>query len=144
MMHCMCQFKPVRAVHQAVRPVKPGVVRKEIEENRKRQIPERVIADIFINSCPAPVLPRPHDKAGRYAVNDGTGQRPENLSPDLRFERSIKAGMAAFSPPCECPAGYKIADTDDDRHRKHGGKDGKEHCHAVGIRYSFVAAKSAV
>ena len=48
-MHCMGNAKPFGAVHPAMGPVKPCVMRKKIEEERKRQIPYRIGGKICVD-----------------------------------------------------------------------------------------------
>ena len=123
------QFEPIGLVHQAVRPVKPSVMDEEIDEDRQWQIPQRIIAGVLINPSPPPILPRPHDKACWHPVNRGTGERPENLAPDLGLQRIIQPRMAALRQPSKRAAGNQIPDADDQCHRERGGEDGKDRIH---------------
>src|SRR4051812_30049999 len=79
------------AVHPAVRPVEPGVVREEIEQDRYRQPPEWPGAGIGVDQRPAALLPAPGDDACWHAVDGDRGQRPADFPPDLGIEAIVKA-----------------------------------------------------
>ena len=128
--------EPEGAVHQAVGPVKPGVVQREIKQDREGDIPKRLRVHVSIDPRPAPVLPSPGEDARWHAVNRGGGERPENLSPDLRFQARIKPGMAHPRGPGEAAARNQITDADDQRHRKCGKTDGSNSRHETTIRDS--------
>jgi hypothetical protein len=144
MMNSVRNLKPVRPVHQTVRPVKPCIMHKQVEKHRKRQIPERIISGAVINPRPSPVLPRPHDEPSRHAVNRGTGKRPKNFTPNLRLQRIIQAGMATLGQPGKRAAGDEIADSDDQRHRDCGREDGERYSHICVLRHCCVSGKTGV
>ena len=116
-----------RAVHPAMRPVEPGVVRKEIEQHRHRQIPERPGMGIGVDPRPPAILPAPGDDPGRHAVDRGGGQAPPDLASDLRIEPGIQVRMPRPRRQRKRPRRQQIADTDDQRHGDGGQDQGKRH-----------------
>ena len=89
MMDGMCGLEPKWPMHQAVRPIKPGVVRKQIEKNRHGQIPKRKCADFRVDLRPAKIIPTPSHNTGRNAVDSRAGQAPADLTLNLVIEASI-------------------------------------------------------
>lgn len=83
MMDRMRRLEPERAVHQAVCPIKPCVMRKEVQEDRQRQIPNRVIANIAVNQSPTQIVPSPGNDTRRNAINRGTRKAPADFAADL-------------------------------------------------------------
>ena len=123
----MRDFEGTRLVHPAVRPVKPCVMSKEIEDGADGEIPERIVADVGVNAGPAVMLPSPCNDPGGNAVNAGAQQAPPDFAADLRAEVGIEAGAGAAGGPRKRPADDQVADADDERH-DHGREDGDEHC----------------
>ncbi len=124
--------KPMRHMHPAMRPVKPAIMRKQVEKNRQRPIPERHCGKVFINQRPAPVLPPPGNNASRKPVNRGTGQAPQDLAPDLRVEPDVKPRMPHTRGRSKSAADNQIADADDANHRHGRSEQGKHRYHGRG------------
>ena len=123
MMNGMRGAKPPWPVHQSVGPIKPCVMREKERENRQRQIPERICADIRINLRPARILPAPCNNAGRNAVHRRRYQRPPYLPAHLRAKLCIQPRANPAGQPCEKPAAKQIAQPDNRRHCQRGQDD---------------------
>lgn len=112
----MRRFKPEWTVHQAMRPIEPGIVRKEIKEHGDWQVPERKRVHIAVNLRPAKAVPTPSHNSGRDAVNGGARKAPTNLALYLLIEAVIEPRLLDFSRPCKSAADEQIAHADDRSH----------------------------
>ena len=118
MMDSVRDLEPKRAMHQPVCPIKPCVVRKQIQQYRQRQMPEWISANITVNHRPAEIIPSPSDNPRRNAVNRGTGEAPPDFAADLLVKAEIKPRFAQFRRPCKSTADDQIAHADNRRHRQ--------------------------
>ena len=118
--HGMDRLEHARAVHPAVGPVKPGIVEREVDEQRKRHPPQRIGLRIGVNPGPAALLPAPHDHACRHAVDRRRGKTPSDLGAHLPAKPGIVAGPNIGGDPRKHPANGKIANGDDHRHHQRG------------------------
>ena len=118
MVNGMGGLEPKWPMHQAVRPIKPSVVHKQIEENRHRQIPQWKRGHIGVDLSPAQAIPAPSDNARRNAVDSSTGQAPADLTPDLAVKAIVQAWRTDLGCPGKCAADKQIARAHYERHRR--------------------------
>src|SRR4051812_30405773 len=76
MMYGMSGAEQPGAVHPAMGPVEPCVVRKKKSKDRQRHVQERKAMHVSVDPRPPAPLPPPRDDARRYAVYDRREQRP--------------------------------------------------------------------
>lgn len=117
MMNSMSELKPAAQVKQSVGPIKPGVMQEQIDQQRDRQIPKRIKADIHVNLCPTPILPAPCDNTGRNSVYCCRTERPANFARHLGLQLVILPRTGALRQPGEKTAGNQIAHADNQCHR---------------------------
>jgi hypothetical protein len=127
MMDRMGDAKQLWPVHPAMRPVKPCVMRREVEQHGNRQPPERIAVHILIYSRPAQRLPAPGDHAGGHAINQRRQQRPADFAPHLPFQPAIQARLAHPRRQRKAAARQQIAYADNGAHRQSGQDDGCDH-----------------
>jgi len=135
MMDGMGGLEPERPMHQAVRPIKPSIVRKQIEKNRHRHIPKRKCADIGVNLRPAKIVPAPSHNTGRDAIDGSTGKAPANLSLNLVIKASIKSGFPDFGRPGKGTADKQIARPHNHRHGRSRHNQDKQAIHLMTLDY---------
>ena len=117
-MHSVRRLEPERAMHQPVRPVKPGVVRKKVQKHRHRQIPKRKCANVAVNLGPTKIVPSPSDDAGRNSIYGGAGEAPSNFALNLLVEAIVEPGLAYFCCPRKCATHQHVARGDNRGHRR--------------------------
>ena len=137
MMHGMGDPEPFGLMHPAMRPVKPCVMREQIDEQRYRQIPERIGCHIAIDRGPSAFLPAPHHHARRDAIDGSAIERPAHLPPHLRAHAMVQTGPHALGQPGEGAAGGQIAQAHDQRHRQRGGDQGEDQRRHCGSPYAI-------
>lgn len=135
MVNRMCGLKPEWPMHQAVRPIKPRVVRKQIKKNRRGYIPKRKCADIGVNLRPAKVVPAPSHNTGRDAIDGGTGKAPADLTLNLFIKASIKSGFPDSGRPSKRAADKHIARAHNRRHRRSRQNQNKQAIHMVFLAF---------
>jgi len=83
MVHSVRQPEPVRSMHQPVRPVKPAVLHKQVEQQREWKIPHRHGVDVSVDPSPTEIPPKIQRRASRHSVDRRGQQRPTDFATDL-------------------------------------------------------------
>ena len=127
MVYGMGDAEPLGPVHPAMCPVEPGVMREEVEEQRKRQVPQRVGGQIGVDHRPPPFLPAPGHYSCRHAVNRCRYKRPAHFPANLQRQAAVKAGPNHARSKGKTAAGKQVAQGHDCRHGKGGKGNGEKH-----------------
>ena len=93
MMDCMSQPEKAWAMHGAVRPVKPAILHKQVDQQGKRPVPQRQHIPIQRDLRPAILPPAPQDNASGNAINRRGEQRPADFLRNLLAPAGIQAGV---------------------------------------------------